>query len=326
MVAVQAQKLIRKGVGASDISAVVGMNPFASPWDVYLRLVDDAPEKEQTEPMEWGHRLEPAIRQKYCDDTGAQIYVPPTSIFAADREWARATPDGIVLESGKWKHLLQCKNVGAWVAKSWEHEPPAYVQLQTQWEMYVTEMDRDDIAVLIGGNDFHVYTIHRDQKVIDDLLTIADAFWKKVQARTPPAVDDSDACREHFERKIKKTTIEVAADADTEALFAEWRSLCIRQKRDKKRVEAIRNVIRQQLAEAQATAITSSLGAAKLTFHEAPAPSKVTNWKHVAELLGSTKCKPEEFAEIVVGATSTLTPEPKAPTLYAPRSWAKEQE
>jgi len=324
------QQLSRHGIGASEIASICNMNPYASPWDVWLRKTGQAPDQEENAPMEWGIRLEPAIRQKYADETRSLIHVPRESLFSKEHAWARATPDGIVVNEPStwplptWKHLLQCKNVGQWVGKSWDGGPPVYVHLQEQWEMYVTGLARADVAVLIGGNDFRVYTVHRDDKAISDLVTIAEAFWRKVESRTAPPVDDSDACKEHFERRLKRdSAIEVTADDDTERLFEEWRTLRLRQKADDKREKTIRNLVRQQLAEAGATVVRSTLGDAQLTAPAPPSPLSVVNWKYVAELVGSAK--PDEFAEIVKSATATLTPEAKAPTLYAPRNWAKEE-
>lgn len=344
MVAVAAtssQNLSRHGIGASEISAVCGMNPYASPWDVWLRKTGQAPDVEQTAPMEWGIRLEPAIRQKYVDDTKSVVYVPAASLFSTDRPYARATPDGVVLSgvaavraNGEWhptpreawQHLLQIKNVGTWVERSWSDAPPAYVQLQEQWEMYVTGLARADVAVLIGGNEFRIYTIHRDDKAITDLVTIADAFWKKVEKRIEPSVDDSDACREHFEKRLKREAIELVADQQVEDLFADWHEVTLRQKHDEKRIETIRNQVRKVMAEAGATIVRSSFGDAKLQIPKAPTPKSETDWKHIAQLLGSTKCTPEEYAQLVVANSTTTTPSPKAPTLYAPRNWAKESQ
>lgn len=328
------QTLSRHGIGASEIAAICSMNPYASPWDVWLAKTGQAPEPDESEPMEWGHRLEPAIRQKYVDDTGAMVHVPPASLFSEQTPWARATPDGVVVKPdpnveetgwlGTWQHLLQCKNVGTWVGRDWEAGPPVYVQLQEMWELYVTGLERADVAVLIGGNDFRIYTVHRSDKTITDLVTIAEDFWRKVESRTPPPVDDSDACRQHFERQLKREPVELVADTDAERLFEEWRAITMRQKLDKKRVETIRNEVRKMMAEAGATIVRSTLGDATLTIPSEPQATDVVNWKHVAELLGSTKCKADEFAELVKAATATLTPSPKAPTLYAPRNWSKE--
>lgn len=322
----QRQSLSRHGIGASEIAAITGMNPYASPWDVWLKKTGQAPDQEETDPMEWGIRLEPAIRQKYVDDTRSVVMVPPRSEFHPNMPWARATPDGFVLSSDMKlrTHLLQCKNVGQWVARDWESGPPVYVQLQEQWEMHVTGLNRADVAVLVGGNDFRIYTVHRDDRTIGDLVTIAEDFWRKCETRAAPKVDDSDACQRHFEKRLKREAIEVVADEETEALFAEWREVKARQKTDDKREKAIRNLVREQMADAGATIIRSTIGDAKLSIPADPVSVDVVNWKYVAELLGSTKCTPAEFAELVQAATSTLTPQPEAPILYAPRNWSKE--
>lgn len=325
--ALKQQNLSHAGIGASEIAAICGLNPFASPWDVWLRKTGQSAEFEGNAFTEWGHRLEPAIRQKYADDTSSLVHVPRESLFSSERAWARATPDGIVLtgpDDRAWSHLLQCKNVGTWVGKSWDDAPPVYVQLQEQWEMYVTGLARADVAALIGGSDYRVFTVHRDDKAIGDLLTIADDFWKKVESRTPPAVDESDACRQHFESRIKGTKVEVVADEQTDRLFHEWRDLTMQAKATKKRIETIRNLVRQQLAEADAHRILSSIGAASYSKPTDPEPVSETDWEHVARLLGSAKCSNDEFAELVAGATTTVTPNKKTPTLYAPREWGKE--
>lgn len=326
-VAVPAQTLSRHGIGASEIAAIAGFNPYASPWDIWLRKTGQAPDVEPTEPMEWGNRLEPAIRQKYVDDTGLFVDVPGESLFHTNIHWARATPDGIVVDDhGIRQHLLQCKNVGFWVGKDWEQGPPPYVVLQEMWEMHVTGLARADVAALIGGNEFRVFTVHRDDKAIADLLTIATAFWRKVETRTPPPVDESDACRQHFEKKLARSgVVELVADAEIEDLITDWHEVTLRQKHDEKRVETIRNQVRRIMAEAGATVIRSSLGDAKLSTVKDPIPKTETNWKHIAELLGATKCTPAEFAELVQAATTTTTPVAKAPTLYAPRAWSKEK-
>lgn len=328
------QRLSTYGVGASGIAAICNMNPFASPWDLWLSSTGQAPPIEENEPMEWGNRLEPAIRQKYCDETGALVYVPPESLFHPERSWARATPDGVVViddrpaqksERRNWAHLIQIKNTGYWMAKDWDAGPPVHVQLQEQWELMVTGLQRADVAVLIGGNDYRCYTIHRDDKAIEDLVTIANDFWSKVEKRIEPKVDDSDACKRHFEKRFKRDAVELVADKDTENLFAEWRALEMRVKLDEQRKKTIRNEVRKLMADAGASVVRSTLGDAKLTIPAEPTAKTVVNWKHIAELLGSTKCTPQEFIDLVQTSTSTLTPEPKAPTLYAPRNWSREQ-
>jgi putative phage-type endonuclease len=252
------------GIGASEISTVVGLNPFSSPWDLWTRRIGEAPEIEQNEPMEWGNRLEPAIRQKYCDETGWTVEVPKESMFHPELTWARATPDGIVFGPER-VGLVQIKNVSHWAGLEWTNAPPIYVQLQTQWEMMITGDKRDDVAALIGGNDFRIFTVHRDDKAIADLVSIATDFWRRVETRTPPAIDNSAACKEHFEKRFaKQNAVELVADSELDGLFEQWRTHARTAKTAGEEVDRIRNVVRSHFAAAQADRIVSSIGTAKL--------------------------------------------------------------
>lgn len=256
------QKLSNAGIGASEISAICGMNPFASPWDVWLRKTGQAPEFEGNSFTEWGHRLEPAIRQAYADKTGHAIEVPPDSLFHQYHYWARATPDGFVIKGGARESLVQCKNVGAWVEKSWKDAPPDYVQLQEQWEMFVTGLTRADVAVLIGGNDFRIYTVHRDDKTIEGLVTLASAFWQSVLDRKQPVIDDSDACQRHIERMYPRRaeSVTLNADQDVTARLAEWKKQSDIAKAAERRIKTIKNEVRSVFAEAGASRISSDIG------------------------------------------------------------------
>jgi putative phage-type endonuclease len=325
-----AQRLNSFGIGASEIAAIAGLNPYSSPWDVWRSKVDGV-ETPSNAPMEWGHRLEPAIRQKYADDTNVKVMVPETSLYHPVIPWARATPDGIVLDekSGDaagavWKHLLQCKNVGTWVERAWRSAPPEYVQLQEQWELNVTNLQRADIAVLIGGNDFRIYTVHRDDTLINDLVDIAARFWERVEKRVAPEVDESDACRDHFVKKLAKAdAVELVADERSEALFAEWRILHLQQRQAETRLKIIRNLLLSDLVDAQADRIASTIGTAKLVRKPSKEATE-TNWRFIAEMLGERlEYKRDEWSQLVGANTTTLTTAPSV-ALYPPKEWSKD--
>ena len=71
----------RAALGGSEIAAVLGLSPFESKFALWHRKagltepIDDSPE------MEWGRRLEAAIRDKWLDDhrPGAGQDQPPAA-------------------------------------------------------------------------------------------------------------------------------------------------------------------------------------------------------------------------------------------------------
>ena len=53
----------RKGIGGSDVAAIIGLSPWTTPLDIYEQKLGIALPSEETEAMYWGTALEPAIRQ-----------------------------------------------------------------------------------------------------------------------------------------------------------------------------------------------------------------------------------------------------------------------
>jgi putative phage-type endonuclease len=321
------QTLSRHGIGASEISTIAGCNPYETEWGLYLRKTGQAPDIDPTPPIEWGHRLEPAIRQAYADKTGATMHVPSESLFSAEHNWARATPDAIVLAGTEplapWDYLMQAKNVGYWPGKDWDEGPPVYVQLQELWEMYVTTLARADVAALIAGSDFRIYTVHRAEGMITDLVDIAAAFWRRVERREPPNIDGSEACRDHFTRRLAKVRpVELRADGDLEDVMCRWHDARADLKRAESLVERMRNTVLSSLDGARADRIVSSVGTAKLARTDEKT-HKDTNWKYVAEMLAAATGARETFAELAKAATTTTT-KPATVCLKEPREWSKE--
>lgn len=312
------QKRSDIGLGASEIAAVAGLHPFASPWDVWLAKTGQST-FAGNELTEWGHRLEPAIRQAYSDKTGHTVEVPATSMFHPSRAWQRATPDGIVYAADRViMRLFQAKNVGEWAArKSWGNGVPDYVQLQEQWEMDVTGARVADVVALVGGHEFRMHEVSYDPRIAADLVEIGAAFMDRVARGVPPPPDASEACKEHLTAQLRTAqVVEFYADAETEAVLAEWRRLHIEAKRIDRAIEKARNAVRQVFAAAQCDRVAWSGGVLRL---QAAREDERTNYEAIARLIASAKGVTEaEFAALVKANTAKKT---VGPILSAPANW-----
>lgn len=60
-------KLSRTGLGGSDAAAVLGLNKYRTPLDVWMACTGRLEAEPQSEPAEWGTRLEPVVLQKYAE-------------------------------------------------------------------------------------------------------------------------------------------------------------------------------------------------------------------------------------------------------------------
>lgn len=99
--------------------------------------------------------------------------------------------------------ILECKTANAFAAAEWgesqedeirhgkvvsEHKIPIYYETQIQWYMGVTGAKTCYVAVLIGGSDFRIYKVDRDDDLIQALIEKCAAFWlNHVMAKVPPA-------------------------------------------------------------------------------------------------------------------------------------------
>ena len=335
------QQLSKHGLGASEIAAVAGLNPHASPWDVWLTKTGQST-FSGNELTEWGHRLEPAIRLRYCDETGAVVVVPGGSMFHRVHAWVRATPDGMVwdgatperieelrsatpvaLRDATASRLFQAKNVNEWEARmaGWADACPDHVQLQEQWEMLVTGAPEADVCALIGGNTWVMHRVFFDARIANDLLEIGAAFMRDLAQGIQPKVDGSDACSRHLRAQLRKrdAIVEVVADADLESAVQTWHDAHVEIARAAARKEAARNTVMAAIAAAGATRLVTRVGHINV---KAGSTRQNTDWEHVARLVASaTGMDRNEFAKIVDDATKRTTTEP---TISAPTTWSKE--
>ena len=65
----------RKGIGGSDVGAILGLSPFKSPVDVWLNKTGRSSPQVDNDAMWWGRILEDPIAKRYEYETGEQVEV-----------------------------------------------------------------------------------------------------------------------------------------------------------------------------------------------------------------------------------------------------------
>ncbi|QHL91250.1 hypothetical protein GVO57_11055 [Sphingomonas changnyeongensis] len=173
----------RTGIGGSDVAAILGVSPYRSALDVFLDkrglLVDQA----ESEPMRWGTLLEPVVRQEYANRTGRSVALPEGVLRHPRYGFMLANLDGIAtdrLYEGKTARTAE-----GWGEPGSDEVPQGYL-LQVQHYMAVTGYDVTDIAVLIGGSDFRIYTVEADAELHEMLVEAEAEFWRRVTDDDPP--------------------------------------------------------------------------------------------------------------------------------------------
>lgn len=82
--------------GATDVAAILGVNPFASAIDVFLEKRDQR-QRPSSSWAEMGIRLEAAILATYAAKTGYKLRRVPAKGIGAPDTLVRCHPDSIVL-------------------------------------------------------------------------------------------------------------------------------------------------------------------------------------------------------------------------------------
>lgn len=180
------------GIGGSDAATVCGLNPWKSAYELWQEKTgqitpDDISDREH---IIWGNKLEPVIAERYEEVTGRIVRVNENTLRHPDYDFMIAHLDR---ETDDPDRILECKTTNAYGASNWgpsgTDNVPEHYLLQCQHYMAVTSKEFCDLAVLIGGSDFRIYELRRDDELIDLLISKETEFWQMVQDGTPPAID-----------------------------------------------------------------------------------------------------------------------------------------
>lgn len=192
----------RKGIGGSDIGAILGLSPYRTPMDVFLDKRGETQPKGNEQAMYWGTVLEDVVAHEYQKRTDRKIQRVNQMLAHPEHDFMLANIDRAIIVpeiagNVRWKdgrlttdRILECKTANGFAADQWgdvgtDNVPDANL-LQCQWYLGITRADVADLAVLIGGSDYRIYSIARDDGLIGDMIEAAAEFWKRVQEGIAP--------------------------------------------------------------------------------------------------------------------------------------------
>jgi putative phage-type endonuclease len=235
--------LRRNTMGASEIAAVCGLDPFRGPWDVWAdKLGLDI--REEFAESDMGHLFERPLLEHYSRKTGVVLAYPETLIHPIHR-WVSATPDGLASD-----RVVQVKVVGANMAHKWDAGVPEYVICQVQWEMLVTGLPLAVVVACVGGTDYRALDVPADRELQNTLYAIGRDFWfDHVLSGVPPDPDASEACRKALAARYRKAEGVIPATAELVSLACKHKSLGASLAALKEERDAIGNVLRLAIGE-----------------------------------------------------------------------------
>src|SRR5699024_2519248 len=208
-----------KGIGGSDSSAILGFNPWKSPFELYIEKTSDHVEEIDNEAIHWGNVLEDVVAQEFTRRTGKKVRRRNQMFRHKEHDFMIANIDRDVVGE---RALLECKTTNAFNADAWEGDqiPPAYM-CQLQHYMAVLDYEKAYIAVLIGGQKYVWKEIERDDEFIELMIQHEKDFWENhVLAGVPPEIDGSKSASELLNAMYPEDNGEIITlDDDAEMLI-----------------------------------------------------------------------------------------------------------
>lgn len=193
------------GIGGSDASCVIGMNPWKSNRELWFEKVNKVYEEiEDNEAMEFGRDAEDSIRYLFTIKNKKKYFVdyyPNTILTNNEYPYLMYSPDGLLLEleTGK-KGIWECKTgkvMSSADRDKWQQAnlPDNYF-IQCLHGLIVTGYDFVILTAYleyedVNGNEYFIqknYRIDREN-VIDDLEYLKGKeieFWESVENKFEP--------------------------------------------------------------------------------------------------------------------------------------------
>lgn len=192
------------GIGGSEAGTILGLNKFQDAYDLWLIKTGrkEAPDLSDNMAVKMGHALEPIVADLYAEATGKAVVIDETHYRHAEYPWLVGNVDRLI--EGE-RRILECKTASGFAAKKGGFGPgnvygnngevlelcdevPESYLIQVQHYMAVLDYPVADLAVLIDGRDFRIYTIERDDELIAAMVAQVTTFWfDSVIGDAPPA-------------------------------------------------------------------------------------------------------------------------------------------
>jgi len=179
----------QKYLGGSDVAAILGISPWKTPLDVYLDKIQppvEVTDERKLRLFTRGKRMEPYVVDLLAEEEGLTIvgrgnrYIDKQHGFMA-AEIDAETDDG---------RNVEIKTVSPFKAKEWGEEDtdaiPVHYTAQAMHGLMVTDRKICIFGVLIGGDDFRVYRIERDDEIVGAIREKEVEFWGRIQRFDPP--------------------------------------------------------------------------------------------------------------------------------------------
>lgn len=191
MLSVEQQEIRKKGLGATDCAAVMGLSPYKTPYELWLqktgRQEDTAILSEDR--LRLRHAHEETIAREYAYQRGVKLKRVNQTVFHKRLPFMLCNLDRVIIGQ---RRIVECKSSTGFMRAAWglsgSDEAPIHYILQVQHQLACTGYEEADIAALIDIDDYRIFPTPRNDKIIQKIEDSCERFWlDHVLADVPPA-------------------------------------------------------------------------------------------------------------------------------------------
>ncbi len=180
-----------KGIGGSDVAAILGWNKYKTALDVYNeKTSSEIIETELTPKMKAGIMLEHVIAGWFEEETGLKVRKDNKIRIHKKYPFLIANIDRLIESNGDGpgSGVLEIKTTSGFIAKNWEDgDVPLTYYAQLQHYLGVTGFNYGYFAVLVDGYDLKLFRQERDDEYLDQVNERLANFWlNNVEQKVPP--------------------------------------------------------------------------------------------------------------------------------------------
>lgn len=236
----------QKGIGGSDAAAACGLCKWTTRYKLYHDKTDPVQDEKPTEAQYWGSKNESNIRERYIEETGFDVWVPPKHIEHPVHSFARCNLDGVA-NGDRILQVKTARSTDEWGSPGTDEIPEQYM-IQIQHELGCAQLDLADVPVLFYGAQFEIYQVRADPSLQAEIFSAEAEFWDMVVNRIEPEPESEDDLRHKWGRVFRPGQF---VDANAEAIrFAdELAELKDRIATDEKRKEAIEIELKKMIQD-----------------------------------------------------------------------------
>ena len=156
------------GITGTDASAILGVNPYRSAFQVYHDKISDTTENIDNEAMRQGRDLEDYVAQRFTEATGLKVRRANAIYQSEEHPLLLADFDRLIVGQ---KAGLECKTVSPFSADKWaDGKIPAHYLAQVDHYLAVSGFDCWYVAALIFGRELVIHKIVTDKQVLSDQI------------------------------------------------------------------------------------------------------------------------------------------------------------